>query len=83
MDTSRSEWVQEGFNELAAEITELAAKHNQLVESISLLWGEVGRNSINLETQQLCAKQIEQLTDLIHEINQVLESPVSTPGQTS
>lgn len=67
--TERSEWVHEGFNELASEITELGIKHNLVLESIGLLWGLVGRTSEDPVIKQLCARQTEMLETLIYEVD--------------
>ncbi len=80
MDTQASEWVQEGFNDLADDIRNLEVKHNQLVESLNLLWGEIQRTASDPLTRQFCTRRIDELTNMLHD-DRTLEKQIPSTKQ--
>ena len=83
MDTSPSEWVQQGFIDLEDEVRSLAVKHNYLVESISLLWSEIQRTTTDPLTRQQCERRIGELNLLLHPIELKPDNPTSVSEKTS
>lgn len=62
------------ISELEAYVTELeqvvrsiALKHNDLVVSTSMLWAEVSRTSTDPLARHLCAKRLDEMSELLYE----------------